>query len=76
MNDLGLDKEEDEGELDYDMEGEAFYNDTIFEGSHSNNLNVKKVMIGPNAKREITGFETMFAECDALVNRKVNIQQL
>ena len=68
MQDLGYPTGTDEGELDYDMQGQVFYSDEV-----TNLPQVNKVQIGADVKREIVSFDNLVAECESLLTRKTNI---
>ena len=73
MKQLGLEHSDNEEELDYDMEGQQFYDDEI---KHVMSFNVTKVQVGKEANREIISFKNLVTECDSILDRKQSILKL
>ena len=73
MTDLGLDFIQNEEEVDYDMEGQVFFDAKLKELT---NYNHRKTAISKDVQKENAGFDSLMAECNSLISRKTNIMQL
>ena len=64
---------QDDGDLEYDMGDEPFYDDEVKDCTRMNPSNVK---MGQLVKKEVTDFEKIMAECEGLLNRKSMLLKL
>ena len=74
MKELGIDgKEKEDKDPDYFVGDEPFYDEEI---KYAANMNPSKVKVGDGFKKENVEFDKIFSDCEALLNRKVNILKL
>ena len=72
MKDLGIDVEREEGDLDYDMQDQVFYDEEI-SGAVRMGTNVQ---LAQSVKTENTDFDKFCSDCEAMLNRKTSILKL
>ena len=73
MNDLGIDAQDEDGDPDYDMGDEVFYDEEI---RNAVTMKVTNVQIGASVKKEQTEYDRFIKAYEATLDRKTNIWQL
>lgn len=72
FKDVGLEDNDDGADVKYDMQGEVFYSDQITDDDVVNQIRSNSKM-APEVKKEITDFDKLIADCQAVLNRKTDI---
>ena len=70
MNEIGLDSQQEEDNINYDMKGEIFYSDQIENATTINSSNVKMCA---EVKKEVMEFDKLLSDSEAFLNRKTEI---
>ena len=73
MKDLGIELNEEEEDLEYQVDHEPFYSEEITDNF---NFNSNKVKLGDAFKKEATDFDKLLADCEAKLNTKTHILKL
>ena len=70
MNEIGLDSQQEDDNINYDMKGEIFYSDQI---ANSTTINSSNVKMCADVKKEVMEFDKLLSDCEAFLNRKTEI---